>query len=179
MRSISRGELSGKGKDFIVLPSSLFRCLIWGGVHIDGCRWNDRQKGPEKEVGTLGIEVHRQWSVELCSRDAEGYNGNRDGRAGNLGSWMRDGAEGWKAGAVGSEDNVVGRVQRDLATTIRNSVVGLGRVDSEHVGGHLGREIVDHDGKFLRESRGCWKGSWLDASKDLVHSEEKLEGVEG
>ena len=127
----------------------------------------------EKEIGTLGVEIHRQWSVELCSWDAKGHNGNGDRRAGNLGSWMRDGAEGWKIGTVGGEDDVVGRVQCDLAATVGSSVVGLGRVDSEHVGGHLGREIVDHYGELLRESRGCWKGSWLDASKDLVHSEER------
>ena len=157
----------------MVLPSSFFWSLVWGSVHIDG-RWrNDWEKGLEKEVGTLGVEIHRQWSVELCSWDAKRHNGNCDGRAGNLGSWMRDGAEGRKIGAVGGEDDVVRRIQCDLAATIGSSVVGLGRVYSEHVGGHLGREIVDHDGELLREGRGRWKGCRLNASKDLVHSKER------
>jgi hypothetical protein len=58
---------------------------------------------------------------------------------------VRDGAERWKVGAVGGKDNIVGWVECDLVATVGGSVVGLGRVDGEHVGGHLGREIVDHD----------------------------------
>ena len=85
---------------------------------------------------------------------------------------MRDGAEGWKVGTVGSKDDIVGRVESDLVATVGGGVVGLRRVDSEHVGWHLGREIVDHDCELLRESRGWWKRSWLHASKNLVHSEE-------
>ena len=46
-------------------------------------------------------------------------------RAGNPGSWMRDGTEGWKICTVDGEDDVVGRVQCDLAATIGSSVVGL------------------------------------------------------
>ena len=101
----------------------------------------------------LGVEVHRQWSVELCSWDAEGYDGNCDGRPGNLGSWVRDRAERWKVGAVGGQDDTVGGVESDLVATVRGSVASLRRVDGEHVGRHLGREIVNHDGELLGESR--------------------------
>ena len=107
----------------------------------------------KEEVRALGIEVHGQWSVEFCSWDAEGYDGDCDGRASDLGSWVRDGAERWKIGAVGGKDNIVRWVEGDLVATVGGSVVGLGRVYGEHVGGHLGREIVDHDGELLRKSR--------------------------
>lgn len=73
---------------------------------------------------------------------------------------------------MGSKDNVVGWIEGNLVATVGGSVAGLGRVDSEHVRGHLRREIVDHDGELLRESWGRWEGSGLDASKNLVHSEE-------
>ena len=66
---------------------------------------------------------------------------------------MRDGTERRKVGAVGGEDDVVGGVEGDLVATVGSSVTGLGRVDGEHVGGHLGREIIDHDGELLGESR--------------------------
>jgi len=137
----------------LLLPSSLFWRLVRGSIYIDWGWWNNGEKGLEKEVGTLGIEVHRQWSVELCSWDAEGYDRNCDGRPGDLGSWVRDRAEKWKVGAMGGQDDTVGGVESDLVATVRGSVVGLRRVDGEHVGRHLGREIVDHDGELLGESR--------------------------
>ena len=154
--------------------SGLFWCLLRGNVYINGRWWDNGEKGLEKEISALGVEVHRQWSIELCGWDAEGYNGNRDGRTGNLGGRVGDGAEGRKVGTMGSKDDVVGRVECDLVATVRGGLVGLGRVDCEHVGGHLGRDIVDHDGEFLRESWRRWKRSWLDACKDLVHSEEEV-----
>jgi hypothetical protein len=86
MWSVSRGQLPGKGEDLLLLSSSLFWCLVGGSVHVDRCWWDDGEKGLEKEVGTLGVEVHRQRSVELCSWDAEGHDGNCDGRAGDLGA---------------------------------------------------------------------------------------------
>ena len=47
------------------------------------------------------------------------------------------------------------------------------------MGGHLRREIVDHDGKLLRESWRLLKRSWFDASKDLVHSGQHVRGCRG
>ena len=66
---------------------------------------------------------------------------------------MCDGMERWKFGTVDGEDNVVRRVQCALAATIESSIVGLGRIYSEHVGGHLGREIIDRNSEFLRDRR--------------------------
>ena len=154
VRSISRGQLPGEGEDLLLLPSSFLWCLVRGSIDIDWCWWDNGEKRLEKKVGTLGVEVHRQWSVELCSWDAEGYNGDCNRRPGNLRGRVRDGAEGWKVGAVCGKDDTVGGVEGDLVTTVGGSVVGLRRVDGEHVGRHLGREIVDHDGEFLGESRG-------------------------
>ena len=128
----------------------------------------------KKKVGTLGVEVHRQWGVELGSRDAEGYDGDCDGGASDLGGWVRDGAERWKVGTVGSKDDIVGWIESDLAATVGGRVAVLSRVDGEHVGWHLGREIVDHDSELLGESRRSWKRSRLDASENLVHSEEDV-----
>jgi len=108
----------------------------------------------EKEVGALGVEVHRQWSVELCSWDTEGNDGDSDGGAGDLGSRVCDGAEWWEVGTVSGKDDIVGWVEGDLVASVGGRVTGLGRVDGEHVGGHLGREIVDHDGELLGESGG-------------------------
>ena len=144
--------MPGESENLLLLLGSLFRCLVSGSVDVDRCGWDDGEKGLEKKVGTLGVEVHRQRSVELCGWDAEGYYGNRDGRTGNFGSRLSDGAERRKVGAVGSKHNVVGWVESNLVATVGGSVVGLGRIDSEHVGGHLGREIVDHDSELLRES---------------------------
>ena len=153
MWGVSRGQLPGEGDDLLVLLSSLFRCLVRGSVHVDGGWWDDREKGLEKEVSTFGVEVHRQWSVELCSWDAERHDGNCDGRARDLGGRVRDGAERWKVGTVCGKDNIVGWVEGNLVSTVGGGVVGLGRVDGKHVRGHLGREIVDHDGELLGESR--------------------------
>ena len=130
----------------------------------------------EKEVGALGVEIHRQWSIELRGWDAEWYYGDCDGRASDLGGRVCDGAERWEIGAVGSEDNVVGWVEGDLVAAVGSGITGLCRVDCEHVGRHLGREIVDHDGELLGESWRWRKGSRLDTSKDLVHSEEGVRG---
>ena len=174
MWGVSRGQLPGKGEYFLSLLRGFFRCLSRGGIHIDWCGRDDGKKGLEKEVGTLGVEVHRQWSVELCGRDTEWYDGDRDGRASDLGSRVRDGAEWWKVGAVRGEDDVVGWIEGDLVATVGDRVAGLGRVHGKHVGGHLGREIVYHDGELLGKSRRCWKGGWFDASEDLVHSEEDV-----
>jgi len=152
--SVSRGQLPGKGENLLSLPSSLFRCLVRGSIYIDRCWWDNGEKGLEKEIGAFGVEVHRQRSVELCGWDAEGYDGDCDGRPGDLGSWVCDGTEGWEVGTVGGKDDVVGGVEGDFVATVGGSVVGLRGVDGEHVGRHLGREIVDHDGELLRESRG-------------------------
>ena len=153
MWSVSRRQLSGEGEDLLSLLASLFRCLVRRSIDVDGRWWRDGEKGLEKEVGALGVEVHRQRGVEFCSWDAEGYDGDCDGRTGNLGSRVRDGTERWEVGAVGGEDNVVRWVEGDLVAAVGGSVVCLRRVDGEHVGWHLGREIIDHDGKLLRESR--------------------------
>ena len=153
MWSVSCGQLPGKGEDLLPLPSSLLRCLVRGSIYTDRRWWDNGEKGLEKEIGTFGVEVHRQRSVELCSRDAEGYDGDCDGRPGDLGSWVGDGTEGWKVGTVGGKDDVVGGVEGDLVATVGGSVVGLRGIDGEHVGRHLGREIVYHDGELLRESR--------------------------
>lgn len=153
MWSVSCGQLPRKGEDLLPLPSSLLRCLVRGSIYTDRRWWDNGEKGLEKEIGTFGVEVHRQRSVELCSRDAEGYDGDCDGRPGDLGSWVGDGTEGWKVGTVGGKDDVVGGVEGDLVATVGGSVVGLRGIDGEHVGRHLGREIVYHDGELLRESR--------------------------
>lgn len=145
-------------------------------VHVDRCWWDDGEERSEKEVRTLGIEVHRQGSVELGSWDTEGHDGNSDRGTGDLGGRVGNGTEWRKVGTVCSENDVVRWVEGDLVTTVRGSVVGLCRVDSEHVGGHLRRKIVDHDCELLRESWGLRKGSWLDTAKDLVHSGQHVRG---
>jgi len=170
MWSVSRGQLPGEGEDLLLLLRSFFRCLARGSVHVDGGWWDDGEKGLEKEVSALCVEVHRQWSVEICSWDAERYNGNCDGRARDLGGRVCDGAERWKVGTMCGKDNIVRWVEGNLVAAVGGGLVGLGRVDGKHVGGHLGREIVDHDGELLGESWREWKRSWLDASKDPVHS---------
>ena len=132
--------------------SGLFRRLVGGSVHVDWCWWDDGEKGLEKEIGALGVEVHRQRCIELCCWYAEGNNGDSDGGAGDFWGRVCDGAEWWEVGAVSGEDDVVGWVEGDLVTAVGSGVTGLGRVDGEHVRGHLGREIVDHDGELLGES---------------------------
>ena len=152
MGCVSRRELPREGEDVLSLPSGLFWCLVRDSVNADWCLGNDGEERSEKEVGTFSVEIHRQRSIELGGWDAEGYHGDRDGRAGNLGSWVGDGTEWWKVGAVCSEDNVVGWVEGNLVPTIRGGIAGLGGIDSEHVGGHLRGEVIDHDGELLRES---------------------------
>lgn len=156
MGGVSGGQLPGEGEDVLSLSSGLFRCLIWGRIHVDRCWWDDREEGSEKEVGTLGIKVHGQRSVELSGWDAERHDGNGDRGPSDPGGRVGNGAEWWKVGTVCGQDDIVGWVKGDLVATVRGSVVGLGRVDSEHVGGHLRREIVDHDGELLRESWRLW-----------------------
>ena len=178
MGGVSRGQLPGKGEDVLSLSSGLFWCLIWGNIHVDRCWWDDREEGSEKEVRTLGVEVHRQRGVEVSGWNTEGHDGNGDGGASCLGDRVGDGAKWWKVGTVCGEDDVVRRVEGDLVATIRGSVVGLCRVDGEHVGGHLRREIVDHDGELLRESWRLWEWSWLDTPEDLVHSGQHIRGLQ-
>jgi len=184
MGRVSRSQLPGEGEDVLSLSSGLFWCLIRRSVHVDRRLRDDGKEGSEKEVRTLCIEVHRQRSIEVSGRNAEGHDGNGDGGAGNLGEWVGDGAEWWKVGTVRSENDIVGWVQGNLVATVRGSVVGLSRVDSEHVGGHLRREIVDHDGELLREGWRMWQRSRLDTPKDLVHfrpesSETLLDVIDG
>ena len=87
---------------------------------------------------------------------------------------MGDRTEEWKIGTVGGKDDVVGWVEGDLVATVGGSIVGLGRVDSEHVRRHLRREVVDHDGELLREGWRRWERSWFDTPEDLVHAEVRV-----
>lgn len=153
MGCVSCSELPREGEDVLLLPSGLFRRLVRRSVNADWGLGNDGEERSKKEVGAFSVEVHRQRSIELGGRDTEGYDWDGDGGASNLGSWVGDGPQWRKVGAVRSKDNVVRWVEGNLVATVGGGIAGLGGIDSEHVRGHFRREIIDHDCKFLRKSR--------------------------
>lgn len=63
------------------------------------------------------------------------------------------------------KDDAVDREERDAAFGGSGNVA---TIDSEHVGGHVGREVIDDRCEFSRENVGSRLG--FDARKDLKHT---------
>ena len=139
--------------------------LACGVPPIDRMGHRAGHEGSEEVIDALRVEESRQLREDVWRRDAQGHHGQGYGRSDSI--WARNvrrGEDG-EIRAVSGQDDVVDREKSHASFGSSGNMAG---VDRQHVGGHVGGEIIDHHLQFCGENVGG--GLSFDAHEDLEHT---------
>ena len=134
-KNACRGECCEFGRELLQLSAHVLAC----GVLCEGGRCWLRQQGCKEMVDALGVEEGGKLGENLWC-NAQRDNGDQDRLASRLGHGGSRGLKNREIRTVRRENNVVRREERDPAFDDSGD---LTRIDRQHMGRDVGREVVD------------------------------------
>ena len=136
-----------------------------GVVTVEGMGNWARHQRSEEMIDAFGVQERGELGENIRCGDAQRHHRERHGGSGGV--WASDvggGKEG-EIGAVRREDDVVDGEEGHATFGLSGNMAGIHR---EHVGGHIGGEIVDDYVEFRRENVRAGLG--FDTREDFKHA---------